>query len=164
MIYLNNFTPNEFLVTINRLPNVSFKTQTFSIPAISGSPPMQPGQFNKVFHSYDTLEYSPFDLGFIIDEDLSNYIEIFNWMKGLGSDENFSQYKNLAESADGIQSDIIVTVVTNAKNPSYNFIFKNCMPISLSGIELNTSDTDAVTIQGNVSFQYDYFTIEKVNQ
>lgn len=151
----NYFTPLEFRVTISKLPNVEFFTQQTSIPNISTSPIMVPTRFNKTFRTGDEVEFSNLDLTFIVDEQMENYREIFNWIISSSFPESHEQF-----SSESLHSDISVLILNSKKNANINITYKNCFPISLSDIQLNTTDSDLVYPQVTATFQYDTFDIE----
>lgn len=159
----NFFTPLEFIVTVKRLPNVEFYTQRASIPGISASPVAVPTPFNRFYETPDELTYNNFDFSFIIDEEMNNYLEVFNWMSSLTFPKEFSQFKNLKESREGLISDISIIVLNSNKNSSIKIEFKNCFPVSLSEVVLDTTQNDLVYPEATVSFQYDYYEIQKVS-
>lgn len=159
----NYFTPLEFLVTIKRLPNIEFFTQRATIPGISASPVPVPTPFNRIYETPDELTYNNFDFSFIIDEEMNNYLEVFNWMTGLTAPKEFSQFKNLKESRDSLISDVAIVVLNSNKNASIKIDFKNCFPIALSEVILDTTQGDIIYPEATVSFQYDYYEISKVN-
>jgi len=158
----NFFTPLEFIVTIKRLPNVEFFTQRATIPGISASPVPRPTPFNRVYETPDELTYNNFDFSFIIDENMNNFLEVFNWMNGITAPKDFSQFKNLKDSKEGIISDITIIVLNSSKNSSIRIEFKNCFPISLSEVVLDTTQSDLVYPEATVTFQYDYYEIGRV--
>ena len=158
----NYFTPLEFLVTIKRLPNIEFYTQRATIPGISASPVQLGTPFNKIYETPDELTYNNFDFSFIIDENMNNFLEVFNWMTGLTSPKDFSQFKNLKESRDGLISDVTIVVLNSSKNSSIKIEFKNCFPISLSEVVLDTTQSDIIYPEATVTFQYDYYEISRV--
>lgn len=159
----NFFTPLEFLVTITRLPNVEFYTQRATIPGISATPIRHPTMFNAIYETPDELTYNDFDFSFIIDENMNNFLEVFNWMTSITGPKNFDQFRKLKESKEGIISDISLIVLNSNKNSSIKVNFKNCFPISLSEITLDTTQSDVQYPTATVTFQYDYYEIEKVN-
>ena len=159
----NFFTPLEFLVTINRLPNIEFFTQRTVIPGISANPIRHPTMFNAIYETPDELTYNNFEFSFIIDENMNNFLEVFNWMVSMTGPKNFDQFKQLKESKEGIISDISIVVLNSNKNSSIRINFKDCFPISLSEITLDTTQSDVQYPTATVTFQYDYYEIEKVN-
>lgn len=155
----NFFTPLEFQVTVKRMPNVEFFVQRTSIPSVNGNPAIMPTPFNKLNFTPDKLEYSPLELTFIVDENMNNYIEVLNWIKGTTFPERYEQYKNLSTSKDGISSDITILVLNSHKNPSIKIDFSSCIPISLSEIVLDTTQTDVVYPEATLVLAYNYFDV-----
>jgi hypothetical protein len=152
----------EFKAAIKRLPNVEFFLQRATIPSISQNPVENSTPFNRVFHSADKLQYANFDFTFIVDEKMNNYLEIFNWMKGLTFPENFNQFKNLKGSEDSLYSDVTIQILNSHKNADIEVTFVNCFPISLSDVVLDTTQSDIVYPEVTVTFQYDYFNITRL--
>jgi hypothetical protein len=158
----NYFSPLEFVVTVKRLPNVQFFTQRATIPSVTKQPIDKPTPFKVLYETGDVVTYSELNLSFIVDEQMNNYIEVFNWIKGLTFPENFDQFKNLAESEDGLRSDISVIVKNSNKNPSIVIDYYDCFPISLSEVLLDTTQSDIIYPEATVTFQYNYFSISQI--
>lgn len=159
----NYLSPLEFQVAIKRLPNVEFFTQKATLPGISGSAVEMSGPLNKIFHTQDKLNYEDFSMSFIIDEKMGNYMEILNWIKGISSPENYEQYKNIKNSDEGLYSDISVIILNSMKNKNLQWNFYNCFPINLSGIDLDTTNSDITYPESTATFKYDYYDIEIKN-
>lgn len=159
----NYLSPLEFIVSVQRLPNVKFFTQRTSIPSVSMAPVEKPTPLNSLFETGDRLRYSELNLSFIIDEDMSNYLEIFNWIKGLSFPENTDQYANLAASQEGLKSDISIQILNSHKNPSIEIYYHDCFPIDISEVPLDTTQTDVVYPEANATFRYNYFDITKLS-
>lgn len=156
----NYLSPVEFVVSINRLPNVEFFTQKASIPGISMVPTQQPSPFKTLYTTPDRLEYAELDLSFIIDENMNNYREVFDWMEGMGKPDNFDQYKNLDDSKYGLVSDITLTIKNSSRNANIRLLFKECFPINLSSISLDTTNTSIFYPECTVTFRHNGFKIE----
>jgi hypothetical protein len=158
----NYFSPLEFVVTVKRLPHIEFFTQRTQIPSVSAAPVEKPTPFNMMYETPDKLRYENFNFSFIIDEKMNNYLEIYNWIKGITFPQNYDQFKEINESKEGRFSDISVLVLNSNKNPSINVTYRNCFPISLSEITLDTTSSDLVYPEATVTFQYDYYEIEQL--
>lgn len=158
----NYMSPLEFVVSVKRLPNVQFFTQAVSIPNVSLQFTEQPNPFKPIPVPGDKLTYGDLPLTFILDESMSNYIEVFNWMKGLGFPNNYDQYKNLKDSEYGIFTDISIVVMNSHKNPNIELQFQDCFPVSLSDVTLDTTQTDIVYPQATVTFTFKSFTITQL--
>jgi hypothetical protein len=158
----NYLSPLEFIVIVKRLPNVQFYTQRTIIPNISVAPIEYSTPFKPVYQTGDRLQYSELNFTFILNEDMSNYIEIYDWMKGTSFPENFNQYKQLEESNNGIKSDISIKILNSNKNPTIQVDYYDCFPTDLSEITLDTTQTDVVYPEATATFRYNYFTITKL--
>ena len=160
----NYLSPLEFLVTIKRLPNTEFFTQSIQIPGINTTPVETENPFNRLMWTPEKVQYAPLDLSFMIDEDMSNYREIHDWIVGTASPQNPLQYRKLKESREGLTSDISVLIETNKKNANVLITYKDCFPIGLTPLQLDTRTHDVVYPQASATFVYNWFTIEKVDR
>lgn len=159
MATTNYFSPLSFIVTVNRLPNTEFFTQRFLLPGVFMQPVAKSTPIAQIYELPDRLTYGEFDLGFIIDENMNNYIEILDWMKGISAPESTDQYKALAASQEKTKSDISVIINNSHKNPNKKFTFVDCFPIGLSSISLDVRGQDIVYPEATVTFRYNYFEI-----
>jgi hypothetical protein len=155
----NYLSPQSFIVSIDRLPHVEFFTQKVTIPDVSGSPQQTNTPLGLIYDSPSQLSYSDLDITFIVDEDMKNYLEILNWLEGMGSPNNQDQYKKLKESDEGVQSDITIVINNNHKNPNKQFIFKDCFPTAISSISLDVTSSDTTYAEVTATFRYTNFTV-----
>lgn len=158
----NFFSPLEFVVSVKRLPNVQFFTQAVNLPSFSIQQIDQPTPFKPIPVAGDQAGYGDLPLSFIIDENMNNYIEVYNWMKGLSFPENFDQYKNLDTSEYGLLTDISIVIMNSHKNPNIDIQFKDCFPVNLSDVVLDTTQSDVIYPQATVTFTFKDFTITKL--
>lgn len=153
---------NEFILTIDKFPHVSFFSQKVDLPSV------QMGMIERVtpimpipFPS-NRLTFEPLSVTFKVDEEIRNWEEVFDWMYisgKLGADED---YESLAQSSGGFTSDITLTVLSNKGNPIGNFVFVGAYPESLSGINFSTTDSATTYPEATVSFRYTYFRFERI--
>lgn len=159
----NYLSPLEFQVTVKRLPEVEFFTQTLEIPSMSTAGIVVDNPFNYTHITPNKVTYGNLNLSFIVDESMKNYRSVFDWITGVGFPQNFGQYKNLETSEEGLISDISIIMMNSNKNPNIVVHFKDCFPISLSPIRLDTTSPQLIYPTATVSFTYTYFTIEQFN-
>ena len=159
----NYLSPTSFQVSVGRIPNVEFFVQRANIPALTGNPVELSSPLQSYYSHQDRISYSDFDLSFVVDENMDNYLEIAKWMEGLGSPRESDQYKDLVgPEGDGAVSDITVIIHNSNKRPSIRMQLKNCFPVSISSVPLNIVSADIVYPEVTVTFRYDDFTIEKI--
>ena len=160
----NYLSPASFTISIERLPNVEFFTQTLTIPDISTSPVEVANPLKALYATGDRVTYGDLDLSFVVDEDMNNYLEILGWLEGIGFPDDNNQYKALESSKEGLVSDIRVIIQNSHKNPNIEFVFTNAFPTSMSSVELDISQSDITYPKANVSFRYDDFKVNKINR
>ncbi len=79
----NYLSPTGFNFTIQKCPKVSFFSNSAQIPGIDLGVTQQPNYLTEIPRPGDKLDFADFTLRFLIDEDLKNYMQIQNWMRGL---------------------------------------------------------------------------------
>ena len=167
---LNQFNAVSFEVNISRIPHVEFFCQRISIPSVVLGEAFQPMPFMNLPVEGDTLTFEPLNLSFILDEDLKNYQEIYNWMTALGFPREYGQFASLKESSldageyDSMFSDMTIMLLTNKSNPNYEISFTDAFPTSLSGVQLDVTQQALDPIVVDVTFNFKgMFNIKKVN-
>jgi len=155
---VNFLSPLGFRFLLNRVPNVEYFCQAASLPSISMNEVVQQNPFVSIPRPGDKITYEPLSLRFRIDEDMTNYLEIYNWIVGLGYPDSFNQYKNLSS----IVSDGSIIILTSNNNPSIRIAFNDLFPLSLSPLAFDVSGSDVEYLEAEVSFRYTKFSIEKL--
>jgi len=158
----NYLSPIGFKINVKRLPNVEFFTQKVIIPGINTNAPEIPSPLTTLYSTGDRLIYQELDLSFIVDENMSNYKECLNWMESLTSTEELAQYSKLAKSDEGTVSDITITILNSHKNANLQFTFLDCSPVSLTGVSLDTTQSDVFYPEASITFRYDRFKFSNI--
>lgn len=163
----NFLSPVGFQVILARAPNLEFTSQRVSLPSVSANFANMPTPFTNLPFTPDKMEFDPLNITFIVAETMENYLEVFNWLKGIAFPKNFTQFKNLndAEPMDKntVMSDIAVNVLNSANVPTLSWKFKECFPISLSEMQFSTTETDIQYLECTATFKYAYFEIESLS-
>jgi hypothetical protein len=78
----NFLTPTSFVLQIDKTvyPEAEFTIQTMVLPdvIVDGAPLSTPSR--NIAIASDKIVYGPFECSFIVDEDLVNYQEIYDWL------------------------------------------------------------------------------------
>ena len=169
---INPLSPTGFLLSIQKLPEVSFFSQEVTLPDVT-----LPGidvntPLSRLSFSGETLTYGDFTINFMIDEDMSNYTAIYNWLKGLGFPKDHSQYtdyiqgekdnRNMYSRSENLlsYSDGTLAVLGSNNTTVQAFKFIDLHPVSLSSLQFIANATDVNYLIGSVTFRYTYFEIE----
>ena len=145
----NMLAPTGFRVTIEspKFSNLEYFISTVSLPTISLAEAEAGFRNYQGFVPGDKVSYDTLDMSFVIDEDMKNYTEVFNWIKA-NADENLPA-----------KHDLIFSILTSHNNLNKQIKFVNAMPTSLGGVEFNTQVDTIDYLQSTISFRYDYFEI-----
>lgn len=162
----NFLSPLNFKFSIKRSPHVNFFIQKVNIPSINLSSPEYPNPFVKAPIPGEHLDYGTLEITYKVDEDLQNYLELYNWIIALGKPENYDQYKNiqnkLVGTGEGIYSDITLMILSSTKMANYEVMFADAFPVSISPIVFNTTDSDVNYIESSATFRYTLFNINNI--
>ena len=135
---VNFLSPLGFNFAIKKLPNTNYFVQAVNVPSVQMGDAIMPTPFVNIPTIGDRISYAEFQVSFKVDEDLRNYIELYDWMVQLGFPEDFSQAKNIYEKqnnvdfmAEGPYSDATITILNSAMRPNLEVLFEDAYPISL---------------------------------
>lgn len=158
-----------FRFTLNRAPKVSFFSNTANIPSITLGVTEQPNYLNNVPIPGDKMEFEDFTLRFLVDENLENYMEIQNWMRGLGFPESLKEiydwqnnnevFEQPSNSSMNLYSDGTLLVLNSNQNFNFNVIFRSMFPYRLSTLQFDATSQDEEYFTADVSFKYMMYNI-----
>lgn len=162
----NFLSPLNFIFVLKRSPNLNFFVQRINIPGLSLTPVEQPSPQLAIPYGGDHIIYEKLVVTFKVDENFKNYLELHDWIKGLGSPVTQADYARLKNadiaSGEGLKSDISLVVTDGLKNPNMEITFKDAFPIDLSEVVFETTDTDVTYVTATATFSYVYFDIVKL--
>jgi len=155
-------SPLGYQLAIKKIPNTIFNCVSVNIPGITVEDAELQTPF-KVVRYPDKVVYNDFVVRFKVDEDLTNYIEIFDWMHEIGRPEQFSSgsanplFPNDLYST--YASDGTLLILNSANKPNVEIRFRDLFPVVLSDIEFTSQETDVAYIDATVSFRCLLFTV-----
>jgi len=162
----NFLTQVGFQFSIKKLPNVNFFVQSVNLPGVEMGNPYQDTPFINIPIPGDHVKYNDLTVTFKVDEDLSNYIQISDWILGLSFPDRFDQYKQLKEknqgTGEGLLSDASLILTTSARNPSMEVQFLDVFPRSLTDLLFSSQDATLEYISATVTFKYRRHVIKRL--
>ncbi len=160
LVHQNYTTGTRATFLIPEKDNLSFTATRWAIPGVSTSAPRQPTPFTDMPHRGDKLVYSPLTIEFIVTEDLSNWLELYNWLVGFTAPQSPNQWIHRTETyLDGA-----IILYSSHNNKLLEVAFKNLTPVDLSEIPFQTDDNETQIIKATVTFEYESFEIKKGNE
>ena len=165
---LNQLNVVSFDVSFSRMTAVQYFCQRISLPTVVLGETNEPSPFMNLPLEGDTLTFEALSLSFIVDEDLQNYIEIYNWLTALGFPREYSQFAILQEPSAASKtlskySDLTLVIHTNKSNPNYKIKFTDVFPTSISSIQFDATPTgmDPIVVDATFNFR-GMFDITKI--
>ena len=169
----NFLSPTGFRFVLRRSPKVAFFCNQVNIPAMTLGVTEQATYLKNIPVPGDKIEFGDLTLRFLVDEDLKNYMEIQNWIRGLGYPDSLAEFDRLdkegeifgryAGDQDKIYSDGTLSVLTNSLVPQFQIFFKDLFPYDLSTLTFDATQTDQEYFTADVSFKYTIYTINDMN-
>ena len=170
----NFLQPSGFQMMISRAPKVAFFGNAVNIPDLLLGTTIQTTQALKTIpQPGEIIEFGDLTLRFLVDENMENYIEVQNWIRGIGFPETLDQIYDLQEDTQGvarpdlqtgmnIYSDGTLIVYDSLSNPNFKVHFENMFPYSLTTLQFDATLADTEYFTAEVSFKYDVYNIEAV--
>ena len=168
----NFLSPVGFKFTLRRAPGVAFFCNSANIPDISLGIAEQPTYLKDIPVPGDKIQFGDLNLRFLVDEDLTYYMEIQNWIRGLGYPESLQEYQDLDDSGNltdafgffkngraDIYSDGNLQILSSNLVPQFQVQFSDLFPYSLSTMSFDATDTDIEYFTADVSFKYTIYRI-----
>jgi|TARA_B110000263_G_C15200130_1_gene460250 hypothetical protein len=160
---LSYLSPVSFKFAVGRYPAVNYFCQTANLPGVSISTIPFITPLKNVEDPGDEVMFEQLSIRMIIDENLQNWLSIWDWINVLGAPTDItSKEQGRRRTAGELKSEAILTVLTSNMNPQINIKFHDMWPVSLSGINFDSTLTDIEYATADVSFQYDVYEIQNL--
>ncbi len=177
----NLFTPttydflkqNTFVFTIKDLPFVSYTCQSVDLPMIQFGVANAPSPLYDRGLPGEKLTYGDLGITFIVSEDMQNYLELLDWMEGLGYSQNYQKKINFLQkrareridnsSELNLQYSTGTLIITNAANiPIKGVTFNDMFPTMLGSINFNSVSGSIGYATCQVTFRFNAFEFHSV--
>ena len=140
---------------MRRLPKVNYFMQKVSLPDFaSGGPIEQPTRFVPVKHPSKNVSFDNLTIEFLVDENLENWRELYDWMRTIYLVDD---YKNFESETSTHFTEGSILLLNSAMNVNKEIRFHNLLPISLSGIDFDSTDTDLSPRIATATFAFDFY-------
>ena len=165
----NFLSPTGFKFILTRSPKVAFFCNQANIPDLNLGIAIQPSYLKDIDTPGDKIVFGDLNIRFLVDENLENYMEIQNWIRGLGYPESLEEIYDFQKNgiinpkyqhkSMNIYSDGTLQILSSNLIAKFNVSFKDLFPYSLSTISFDATDTDIQYFTADVSFKYTIYNI-----
>ena len=154
-----------FKFNLAKHPKVDFFSNSAKIPQLSLGLATQPSYLKDIDVPGEKLTYGDFTLKFLVDENMENYMAIYDWLVGLGFPETTAQYKKLTtDSADQRDEkeafcDGTLRILNSNYREIANVKFTDLFPVSLTSLEFDATTTDVQYFTAQATFKYTIYEL-----
>jgi hypothetical protein len=170
----NFLSPTGFKFVLTRSPKVAFFCNQANIPDLNLAIAIQGTRLGrKIPLPGDELDFGDLTLRFLVDENLENYMELQNWIRGLGYPNKLEEAYELQKEyfpamsrdtkSQNIYSDAALIILNSSQIESYQVKFRDLFPYSLSTLSYDATQTDTEYFTAEVSFKYTIYTIANMS-
>jgi len=165
----NFLAPTGFKFALKRSPGVAFFCNEANIPDLNLGIAVQPSYLKDIDRPGDKIQFGDLTIRFLVDEDLTNFMEIQNWIRGLGFPEKLSQFADLEKEAvmpsnfgnkeRDIFSDGTLQILSSNLIPKFQVKFEGLFPYAITTLTFDATDTDIEYFTAEASFKYTIYSI-----
>ena len=162
---INPLSPNGFLFSIQKLPTLNFFCQQVNLPGILLGAPEFGNPFRSTPVPGETLTYDQLTVQFLVDEEMSNYKSIYNWLVALGFPTSYDEYltflnsdeRNITSELAKNYSDATIQILGSNNATVQTVQIIDLFPISLDSLVFQSTNQDVQYLVGNATFRYSYY-------
>lgn len=157
---VNYLQPTGFRISIDRTryPNLEYFVQEVSHPSMSvNSVPLSVKRLSSVPLVGDKITFGSVEFSILLDEDMTSYREMFDWMQRGVNVGQISAEKR--RTAIPTYSDITLSILSSHNNSIRQITYRDCIPTDLGAITFNSTSGDASYLTFNASFAFSQFEI-----
>ena len=164
-----------FKFLLNRCPKVDFYCNSANIPEVTLGTAVQRTYLKDIPVPGDKMTYGDLNITFMVDEDMENYLQLYQWITSLGFPQSLDQFRELMDTDRLLpetpvandffneRSDATLMILNSDYNPSVKIKFKDVFPVSLSAVPFDATQEQQTYYTATASFRYTIFDVIDVN-
>ena len=158
-----------FKFNLTKFPKVDFFSNSARIPELTLELTTQPSYLKNIDVPGERLTFGDLTLRFLVDENMENYISVYNWLKGLGFPETTQQFADLNKDRDGIRDpkEAFCDGTLRILNSNYREVaqvkFRDLFPTSLTSLDFDATNTDVQYFTAEATFKYTIYNLTASN-
>ena len=162
-----------FKLSIEKIPEVTYNCQTVELPSLSMGYAEQSTPMIQMPVLGDKIQFGDFVIDFIINEDMTDYKKLWEWIVGIGHPESLDQYSSFHQAEarrlfarynpknhNVMYSDASLEILTNNYTPNNVVRFVDLFPIGLSAVPFQTTSEDVQYLTARATFKYTGFSFD----
>jgi hypothetical protein len=162
----NFLSPTGFQMVLAKTPDTNFFVTKHTVPNLNLAAAETGSPFVAIPLHGDHLNYEPLVVQFHLNESLSNYIELYTWIRQLGFSESHEELERLRALDRGKReyTEISIFQLSSKRNPIIEFQYHDAFPVGLTGWDMDHTRTSIDPIVITAVFRYTTFSIVRANE
>lgn len=165
----------KFRVIFDRLPGVTYFCQTANLPGVSLTEIPRATPFVELYHPGEKLIYDTFNVTFLVDEDLTAWTQLHDWIRAITFPTEYEEYVSLAKTPNSfspsnrlplnnqfVYSQATLTIYSNKNNPNFRVKMFDVFPTTVGSIIFNTGDSSENIVVADATFRFSYYNYERI--
>ena len=154
-----------FKFNLAKFPKVDFFSNSARIPELNLELTTQPSYLKNIDVPGERLNYGDFTLRFLVDENMENYISVYDWLTGLGFPETTKEFADLIKDKDGQRDakeafcDGTLRILNSNFREVAKVKFNDLFPTSLTSLDFDATNTDVQYFTAEATFKYTLYKI-----
>ena len=154
-----------FKFNLAKFPKVDFFSNSARIPELSLELTTQPSYLKNIDVPGERLTFGDFTLRFLVDENMENYISVYDWLTGLGFPETTKEFADLIKDKDGQRDakeafcDGTLRILNSNFREVAKVKFNDLFPTSLTSLDFDATNTDVQYFTAEATFKYTLYKI-----
>ena len=154
-----------FKFNLAKFPKVDFFSNSARIPELNLELTTQPSYLKNIDVPGERLTFGDFTLRFLVDENMENYISVYDWLTGLGFPETTKEFADLIKDKDGQRDakeafcDGTLRILNSNFREVAKVKFNDLFPTSLTSLDFDATNTDVQFFTAEATFKYTVYKI-----
>lgn len=155
----NYLVNNRFKFHIQRCPFLTQFCQRINLPTLSFGVSDQANPTGIAIPRPGTrYAFDDITVGFLVDENMKNWLELYDWMKSLGIYESCNE----PIPEDDKVSNAYLDITNSAYVPIIRVNFYNMFPVMLTGLDFDSTLVDTDPSLSAVTFRFTHYLISGI--
>ncbi len=156
----NYIYPTYFKFVLSALPKLEYFITKVNLPSFGYDSALeQNNRFTTIRHPANKVRFEDVELSFLVDEDMTNWLEISNWIR---RSSVVDDHLDILDNTKDHFCEGTLMITNSAMQPNVEVTFRNMFPISISGFEFDSTVTELTPWTATVRFAYDFYEIRKI--
>ena len=154
-----------FKFNLSKYPKIDFLSNSARIPELSLALATQPTYLKDIDIPGEKLTYGDFTLKFLVDENMENYMAVYNWLTGLGFPETPAQFRDLTTDSAATRDpkeafcDGTLRILNSNLREIAKVKFQDLFPVSLTSLDFDATTSDIQYFTAEASFRYTIYSL-----